>query len=150
MTLRISETKGTIIQRDDLEKKHLDWLELEWDQLSKRIIRAKTLEGRDLAIALEKAYSLQVGDILYEDEELIVALRSKAEDALMVAPQDIDQMGKVAFEIGNRHLPCTIEAGKIFLRYDHTLLELFDKLEVTYERIEHRFTKPMNYGGHHH
>lgn len=130
--------------------KNIDWLELEWEELNKRILRKKTLNGTEIAISLDKDDSLQYGDVLYEDENTLIAIRTKLERVFVIKPTTMQEMGKAAFEIGNRHTPCIIEDNEILVRYDHTLEKLLDEVGVPYEESERRFKEPFKYKGHQH
>lgn len=130
--------------------KTIDWLELEWEDLNKRIMRKQTESGTDVAISLEKSSHLHYGDVLYEDENTLIAIRTKLEKAIVIKPKTMREMGKAAFEIGNRHTPCIIEDNEILVRYDHTLEKLLDEVGVTYEQSDRRFKEPFKYKGHQH
>lgn len=131
-------------------KKEIDWLELEWEELNKRILRKKTEGGTEIALSLESSGTLNYGDVLYEDDNTIIAIRTKLEDAYVIKPNNMTEMGKAAFEIGNRHTPCIIEGDEILVRYDHTLETLLDDVGVNYEQAERRFKEPFKYKGHQH
>lgn len=130
--------------------KTIDWLELEWEELNKRILRKKTKSGMDIAISLESSGTLEYGDVLYEDENTLVVIRTRLEKALVIKPGTMREMGKTAFEIGNRHTACIIEDNEILVRYDHTLEKLLDEVGVAYEQSERRFKEPFKYKGHQH
>lgn len=130
--------------------KEVDWLELEWEELNKRILRKQTLNGNEIAITLDKGDHLHYGDVLYEDENTLIAIRTKLEKVFVVKPITMQQMGKAAFEIGNRHTPCIIEDNEILVRYDHTLEKLLDEVGVPYEQSERRFKEAFKYRGHQH
>ncbi|UOQ48531.1 urease accessory protein UreE [Gracilibacillus caseinilyticus] len=145
-------TKQIIANIENQPKKHpnREWVELDWDELNKRILRKTTDKGTDVAIALEEKTPLKVGDIVYEDEQKQIVIRTKKEKVYVVYPESIVQMGKAAFELGNRHTPCLISESEIVVRYDDTLERLFDEVGVKYEATERRFTKPFKYRGHQH
>ncbi|WP_438312975.1 urease accessory protein UreE [Sporosarcina sp. FA9] len=130
--------------------KNIDWLELEWEELNKRILRKQTENGTDVALSLESSGTLKYGDVLYEDETTLIAIRTELEKAYVIKPKTMREMGKMAFEIGNRHTPCIIEDDEILVRYDHTLERLMDEVGVTYEQAERRFKEPFKYKGHQH
>ncbi len=134
----------------DSTSKKIDWLELEWEELNKRILRKKTESGKEIAISLEASGSLRYGDVLYEDEDTLIVLRTKLEQAYVIKPKTMEEMGKAAFEIGNRHTPCIIEEDEILVRYDHTLEKLLDDVGVSYEQSERRFKEAFKYKGHQH
>lgn len=130
--------------------KTIDWLELEWEELNKRILRKQTENGTDVSISLESGDHLHYGDVLYEDENTLIAIRTKLEKVYVITPKTMKEMGKMAFEIGNRHTPCIIEDNEILVRYDHTLEKLMDEVGVIYEQSERRFKEPFKYKGHQH
>lgn len=130
--------------------KEIDFLELEWEELNKRIIRKKTESGKEVAISLESSGTLRYGDVLYEDEDSLIVIRTKLEKVYVIKPKTMEEMGKAAFEIGNRHTPCIIEEDEILVRYDHTLETLLDDVGVNYEQSERRFKETFKYKGHQH
>lgn len=130
--------------------KNIDWIEVEWEDLNKKILRKKTLSGRDVSISLEEGGHLHYGDILYEDETTLIAIRTKLEKVYVITPKTMREMGKIAFEIGNRHTACIIEEHEILVRYDHTLVKLMDEVGVAYEQSERMFKEPFKYRGHQH
>jgi urease accessory protein len=140
----------TNIEENPKEHSNREWIELDWDELNKRIIRKTTDKGTDVAIALDEKEPLKVGDVVYEDEERQIVIRTKKEKVYVVYPENIVQMGKTAFELGNRHTPCLISELEIVVRYDETLERLFDEVGVKYEKTERRFTEPFKYRGHQH
>jgi urease accessory protein len=151
---RMADVVVTKIRRhlDDFElsDKDIDWLELEWEELNKRILRKSTTRGVDIAIRLEEGQALHYGDVLYEEDDTLIAIRTKREKAFVIKPKTMREMGEIAFKIGNRHTPCIIEDEGILIRYDHTLQELIDEVGVAYEQSERRFKTPLKYKGHQH
>ncbi|ENH96666.1 urease accessory protein [Gracilibacillus halophilus YIM-C55.5] len=145
-------TKEVIGNIEQEQESHLnrEFIELDWDELNKRILRKKTDKGTDVAIALEQEQPLAVGDIVYQDEQRQIVIQTKKEKAFVAYPESIVEMGKTAFELGNRHTPCLITENQIIVRYDQTLERLFEEVGVTYEQTEHRFKQPFKYRGHQH
>ncbi|KAB8128312.1 urease accessory protein UreE [Gracilibacillus oryzae] len=138
------------IEKEKQDHPNREWLELDWDELNKRILRKTTNKGTDVAISLEEKAPLAVGDIVYQDEERQIVIRTKKEKVYIAYPDSITQMGKTAFELGNRHTPCLISESEIIVRYDQTLERLFEEVGVKYEATERRFTEPFKYRGHKH
>ncbi|WP_153732067.1 urease accessory protein UreE [Sporosarcina obsidiansis] len=130
--------------------KNIEWVELDWEHLSKRILRTETTGKTDIALRIEQEGPLQYGDVLYEDEEKIIAIRTKMESVIVIKPKDMTEMGKAAFELGNRHTPSLIENNEIIVRADHTLEPLLEEVGVAYETTEKRFKQPFKYRGHSH
>lgn len=145
----ITKIKGNIVA-EQLENKKIDWLELAWEELNKKVLKKKTLAGISISISLEEGEALNYGDILHQDEDGVIAIRTELESVYLIKPKTMFEMGTVAFEIGNRHTPCIIEENQILIRYDHTLENLFKTVGVDYEKTEDRLKKPFKYKGHQH
>ena len=138
---------------DDYESsnKEIDWLELEWEDLNKRILRKETENGTEVAVNFESNNTLRYGAVLFEDENTLIAVRTKLEKVYVIKPKTMQEMGKMAFEIGNRHTMCIIiEDEEILVRYDQTLEKLIEEVGVSYEQAERRFKEPFKYRGHQH
>lgn len=138
------------IGTEEVEDKLTEWIELDWEELSKRILRTETDQGTDIALRLDQEEPLQYGDVLFEDEDRRIAIRTKMEPVIVITPKNMTEMGKAAFELGNRHTPSLIDDNEIIVRADHTLNKLLDEVGVAYETTERRFKQPFKYRGHSH
>ncbi|WP_281216499.1 urease accessory protein UreE [Lysinibacillus capsici] len=146
----IEKIIGNIANEEEHPKKATEWIELEWEELSKRILRTATDQGTDIALRIEGEEPLQYGDLLFEDEQRRIAIRTKLEPVIVITPKDMYEMGKAAFELGNRHTPSLIANNEIIVRADHTINPLLDEIGVHYETTERRFKQPFKYRGHAH
>lgn len=146
----INKVIGNIGTNEDVSDKKTEWIELEWEELSKRILRTETDQGTDVALSLDSEEPLQYGDVLFEDADRRIAVRTKMEAVIVIRPKDMTEMGKAAFELGNRHTPSLIDDNEIIVRADHTLNKLLDEVGVAYETTERRFKQPFKYRGHSH
>ncbi|MFY0518554.1 urease accessory protein UreE [Lysinibacillus sp. UGB7] len=138
------------IGQEEVDSKLTEWIELDWEALSKRILRTETDKGTDIALRLSGEEPLKYGDLLFEDGERRIAIRTKLEPVIVICPKNMMEMGKAAFELGNRHTPCLIENGEIIVRADHTINPLLDEVGVQYETTERRFKQPFKFRGHSH
>ncbi|EON72731.1 urease accessory protein UreE [Lysinibacillus sphaericus] len=146
----IEKIIGNIGQEEEVDSKLTEWIELDWEALSKRILRTETDKGTDIALRLSGEEPLKYGDLLFEDGERRIAIRTKLEPVIVICPKNMMEMGKAAFELGNRHTPCLIENGEIIVRADHTINPLLDEVGVQYETTERRFKQPFKFRGHSH
>jgi len=146
----INKVIGNIGTSEDVSDKKTEWIELEWEELSKRILRTETDQGTDVALSLDSEEPLQYGDVLFEDADRRIAVRTKMEAVIVIRPKDMTEMGKAAFELGNRHTPSLIDNNEIIVRADHTLNKLLEEVGVAYETTERRFKQPFKYRGHSH
>jgi urease accessory protein len=100
----------------------VDLLPVEWYETNKRIMRRSTRQGRELALKfLQESPALTDGDILYADEQVIIAVEILSCETLVIrtaVPQDI---AAVCYEIGNRHLPLYISADELLVPFEEPL-----------------------------
>ncbi|WP_018393237.1 urease accessory protein UreE [Bacillus sp. 37MA] len=131
----------------------LETVELTWDECAKRILRKKTNRGREIGISLplQPQTSLRHGDILIRDEEGIVVVSLQPCDVFVVFSESTKELGLIAYEFGNRHLPLEVtDSGEIILLVDDPTKVLLNKLHVYYETQCRRFQPIPKGGGHHH
>lgn len=149
-SMLIENVIGNVGNEEEISGKTTEWIELDWEELSKRILRTETDQGTDIALRLDREEPLAYGDILFEDDTRRIAVRTKLEPVIVIRPKNMTEMGKAAFELGNRHTPSLIEEDEIIVRADHTLNTLLDEVGVAYETTERRFKQPFKYRGHAH
>ncbi len=89
----IEKIIGNIANEEEHPQKATEWIELEWEELSKRILRTATDQGTDIALRIEGEEPLQYGDLLFEDEQRRIAIRTKLEPVLVITPKDMYEMG---------------------------------------------------------
>lgn len=122
----INETIGNISQYPTIEKQ-IDYLDLEWFECTKRIQRKKTRSGIEIAIKfLKEGQRLREGDILFEDEEKIIAVNVLETDAIVMNPHSMMEMGTICYEIGNKHIPLFIQNGKVLLPFEMPIFRWLD------------------------
>ncbi|WP_051404949.1 urease accessory protein UreE [Bacillus cihuensis] len=135
------------------ELRGFETVELTWDECAKRILRKKTNRGREIGISLplQPQTSLRHGDILTREEEGTVLVSLQPCDVLVVFSESTKELGLIAYELGNRHLPLEVtDSGEIVLLIDDPTEVLLNKLHVHYETQCRRFQPIPKGGGHHH
>lgn len=146
--------------------KTIDKLNLEWHETTKRIMRKKSEGGQDVVIRfLKEGVRLKEGDILYEDDDKVVAVNILPCDVIQVTPRSIYEMGAVCYEIGNKHLPLFIQDDHVLIPYErpleHLLIaagyevskekrKLVNMLKATAEPHEHGDSHSHGEHGEHH
>lgn len=109
----------------DTKGKIIDWLPIEWYEARKRIFRKTTRSGKELSIKfLNDNPALTEGDILFADDEGMIAVAILPCDCIVVHPTNMFQMASVCYEIGNKHLPLFYEAEALLIPADKPLLRL--------------------------
>ena len=138
------------VETDDIRAPHTERVFLASDELVKRIQRVKTDHGREFGIRLREPKDLQNGDILYCDEKNMIIISVLADDVLTIMPKSIGQMGDIAHQLGNRHLPAQFEGDEMIVQYDYLVEELLQQLGIPFRREERQVKKAFRHIGHSH
>ena len=139
----IEKIIGNIAQLQPKEREnfHIEKIYIESEALLKRIQRLKTDHGREVGVRLPNHAELHAGDILYQDDRHLIVLDVLPEDILAIKPRTIQEMGVIAHQLGNRHLPAQFEDNEMIVQYDYLVEELLKKLAVPYERQKRKMKK---------
>lgn len=129
---------------------HIERVFMESDALLKRVQRVTTDHGNELGIRLKENKSLEDGDVLYMDENNMIIVTVTPDDVLTIMPTSIQQMGEIAHQLGNRHLPAQFEGKLMLVQYDYLVEELLQKLEVPYKREKRKVKQAFRHIGHRH
>lgn len=129
---------------------HKEKVYMESSDLVKRIQRVTTDHGKEIGIRLKDAKDLQDGDILYQDEKNMIVISVLADDLLVISPTSLQQMGEIAHQLGNRHLPAQFEGGEMLVQYDYLVEDLLKQLSIPYRREERKVRQAFRHIGHKH
>jgi urease accessory protein len=145
----ITEIIGNV---DDISSagRHIERVYLSSDDLVKRIQRVTTDHGKEVGIRLTEPKDLMDGDILYMDERNMIVVSVTSDDLLVLRPSNMKQMGEIAHQLGNRHLPAQFEEEEMLVQYDYLVEELLVQLEIPYTREERKVKKAFRHIGHSH
>ena len=94
---------------------------LPFDLRTKSRLRARAVSGEDIGIFLERGTVLRGGDLLEADDGRIVQVIAADEDVSTVHSTDLQQLARVSYHLGNRHV--ALQIGPTWVRYlhDHVL-----------------------------
>lgn len=134
----------------DKRTPHVERVYLESDLLVKRIQRVITDHGREIGIRLKDNKDLVDGDILHIDEKNMIVISVKEDDVLVIMPTSIGQMGDIAHQLGNRHLPAQFEGDEMLVQYDYLVEELLNQVKVPYKRENRKVGQAFRHIGHSH
>ncbi len=129
---------------------HKEKVYMESSDLVKRIQRVTTDHGKEIGIRLKDAKDLQDGDILYQDEKNMIVISVLADDLLVISPTSLQQMGEIAHQLGNRHLPAQFEGGEMLVQYDYLVEDLLEQLSIPHRREERKVRQAFRHIGHKH
>jgi len=111
-----------------------------------------TVSGARVLLDLTRPARLRDGDaLLCEDGDLIL-VRAAEEPVMDLSAPDLSTLVRIAWHLGNRHLPVQILAEGLRIRADHVVAEMVRGLGGTVsERTAPFDPEPGAYaGGHHH
>jgi urease accessory protein len=112
---------------------------LAYDDRHRRRMRLATDGGEAFLLDLPQALSLQDGDGLQLDDGSWIAVGAAAESLIEVTAEPT-LLARLAWHLGNRHLPARIEPRRILIRRDHVIADMLSKLGATLRFIEAPFT----------
>jgi len=129
-----------------------DVVVLDFDHRHRRRLRMQGEGGLDFLLDLPEAIAIRDGDGLLLEDGRIVAVKASDEPLVEVRAKDGGHLVRLAWHLGNRHLPVQVEADRLFIREDHVIEAMLRSLGATVTRIEAPFDPEGGaYGhGHHH
>jgi urease accessory protein len=109
-----------------------------------------TLErGDEIFLDFPQVVSLEHGDRLQLEDGRTVEIRAADEPVFEIRGRDAAHLSKLAWHIGNRHLPAQIEKSRILIRRDHVIREMLVGLGATViDSTDHFSPEPGAYHSH--
>jgi urease accessory protein len=137
------------------EEKAVGILTLDFDARHRRRIRLTTDHGEDVLLDLPKAVAMANGDGLQLDDGSWLRIQAAAEPIVEVRHKDHHQLMRLAWHLGNRHLPTEIRDDALRIRPDHVIEDMLQRFGADLIRVEVPFQPEGGaYGGsshdHHH
>lgn len=129
---------------------HIERVYLHSDDLLKKIQRVKTDHGKELGIRLKEGKELKDGDILYQDDKNSIVISVIEDDVIVIKPTSIQQMGEIAHQLGNRHLPAQFENDEMIVQYDYLVERLLKELDIPFVREKRKMKEAFKHIGHSH
>lgn len=101
----------------------IDAVVLDYDMRRRRRIVLTTEAGASLLLDLERPAHLREGDGL-ATEAGVVVVRARPEALLEIHAHDTDELVRIAWHLGNRHLPVQLLPGRLRIRADHVIADM--------------------------
>ncbi|NKJ44432.1 urease accessory protein UreE [Novosphingobium sp. SG720] len=117
-----------------------DVIVLDYDARHRRRFRYVAAGGTDFVLDLARATVLAHGDGLALSDGRVVRVEAVPEALMEVRAASPIALLRLAWHIGNRHLPAQIHAGCILLRRDGVILDMLRGLGAQVDLIEAPFT----------
>jgi urease accessory protein len=126
-----------------------DRVELDFDGRHRRRILLRTEAGRDVLLDLPRAARLRHGDGLLLDEGGVVRVEARAEALAEIHAHDAGDLLRLAWHLGNRHLPAQMLADRIRIRADAVIEAMVAGLGGHVTRIDAPFDPEAGAYAHH-
>src|SRR5215471_21382466 len=99
-------------------------LTLDFEARHRRRIRLTTDQGEDVLLDLPKTIAMADGDALQLDDGRLLKVKAAAELIVEVRHKDPNQLMRLAWHLGNRHLPTEIREQALRIRPDHVIEDM--------------------------
>jgi urease accessory protein len=133
---------------ENTDGKIIETVPYDWFEMNNKILKKVSSRGTEIGLRLSEP--LFDGAVLYEDNEKIICLELLPCETTRVHIHNIKEMGRVCFELGNRHLPLSIAEDSVSTPHDNPTFEYLEKLGFHCERVTEKFKPEIITHGHHH
>lgn len=116
-----------------------DTVVLDFDDRHRRRVAMKGTKGLEFLLDLPEAVALRGGDALVLEDGRRVEVVAAPEPLLEIRGSDPLHMNRIAWHLGNRHLPTQILARAVRIRRDHVIAEMAAGLGARVIEIEAPF-----------
>jgi urease accessory protein len=116
-----------------------DSLTLDFDRRHRRRIRLVTDSGRALLLDLPKTAVLHQDDGIQTEAGAWLRIDAAVEALLEARAQDAHHFARLAWHVGNRHVPAELGALSLRIRPDHVIAEMLVRLGAEVREIEAPF-----------
>lgn len=137
-----------VIARGSWQGAPADRVRLDYEGRFRRRIVLDGEAGLRFLLDLEKPQLLADGDGLALDDGRIVAVEAAEEELAEVSCANADELVRVAWHLGNRHLPVQLLAGKLRIRRDPVIIDMLRGLGAIVTLIEAPFVPEGGAYGH--
>ena len=118
----------------------VDHLILTYDERHRRRLRYVACGGTTFLLDLPRAAVLRAGDGLRLEDGRIVSVEASPEQLVEVTAADAAALIRLAWHIGNRHLPAQLEPNRILIRDDTVIVNMLLGLGATVRPVLAAFT----------
>lgn len=113
---------------------------LDYDARWRRRAMLRDDAGGAFLLDLPEAADLRDGDLLALDDGGVLAVAAAPEPLAAVAAPTPTQLARLAWHLGNRHLPVAVEPHRLLIRRDHVVEAMLAGLGAAVTHVEAPFT----------
>jgi urease accessory protein len=119
--------------------RQVDCVRLDYDARHRRRILLTTEHGAEVLLDLARPAHLGDGDGLVLEDGGIVRVEAAAEALAEIHVHDEGELARIAWHLGNRHLPVQFLGTRLRIRRDHVIEEMVAILGGHVEHVERPF-----------
>jgi urease accessory protein len=116
-----------------------DTVVLDFDDRHRRRMAMTGTRGLDFLLDLEEAVALRGGDALVLEDGRLIEVVAAPEPLIEIRCNDPQHLVRIAWHLGNRHLPTQITGRGLRIRRDHVIEEMLRGLGARVIEIETAF-----------
>lgn len=121
---------------------------LDFDGRHRRRIALVTEGGAELLLDLPETVALADGDRLIAEDGRQIRVIARPEALMQVSAADPARLVRLAWHVGNRHLPTEIAGETLYLRHDHVIAAMLEQLGATVRFVDRPFNPEGGAYGH--
>lgn len=133
------QASSVVAAADFAGRAPFDTVILPHDGRYRRRITMRTEGDLVFLLDLPAAMHLKHGDGLLLDDGRIIGIEAAGEPVAEITARDTHHLARIAWHIGNRHVPAEILADRIRILPDHTIEDMVRGLGGRVEQVEARF-----------
>jgi urease accessory protein len=117
----------------------IDTITLDHQDRHRRRMVMKADGGLEFLLDLGAAAVLEDGDALKLEDGKLVRIAAKPEDLFEITTENPLRLMKVAWHLGNRHVPAEVTKEAIYIAPDHVLVDMVRGLGAKAELVKRAF-----------
>jgi urease accessory protein len=99
-------------------------LRLDHDLRTRRRMVFTTGQGSSILLDMPRTVRLRDGDGLVLDDDSVVRVEAASEALIEIHAHDLPALVRIAWHLGNRHLPTQLMGDRLRIRHDHVIAEM--------------------------
>ncbi len=125
-------------------------LRLPFDGRQKSRLRTRLESGEEVGLMLPRGDILRGGDLVVASDGRVIEVVAAPEKVVHITCKTQQDLARVAYHLGNRHVPVQVGDGFLRIAADHVLEEMIKGLGAAIEPMEAAFEPEAGaYGGAH-
>ena len=138
------------LSRAPKESRGSDSVKLTFDQREKSRLRAKTSGGEEIGLQLKVGTLLSHGDKLLLSDGRVIEVHAAEEALYEVRAESAPALARIAYHLGNRHVPLQVNDDHLLMLPDHVLKAMVEGLGGDVALVTRAFQPESGAYGHSH